>query len=125
MHTVIAVCPQCSNIGYRSIRPLGPKETPSPDLFAPVDGAPPLDLTSPKAPPCGACGADLVFRREPDARTTAPQNGSSGGVTTLFEASRDETIVSMKEVAPDVYVAVTSRRIVKVDLRDILAEAHP
>lgn len=123
MHTVIAICPQCSNVGYRSTRPLAPKETPTPNLFAPVDGAPPIDPNSPKTPPCGACGADLVFRREPDARTAA-QHGSSGGVTTLFEA-RDETIVSMKEVASDIYVAVTSRRIVKIDLRDILAEAHP
>lgn len=122
MHT-IAVCPLCGETRYRSTRPLKAGEPLHPELFEPVGDSLPIAVGQPAK--C-VCGQNLVFRREPDPRAaggSALTPGVSSGVTTLFAVERDEAIQSMKEVTPDVYVIVTTKRIVKVDIAALVMEA--
>lgn len=121
---VAAFCPACSEERARSrdlepgSRPLAKDFTPVQGQAAPVDGEPAT---------CSACHATLVFRRIGPSeanghQTSAPPRRDTPGVRTLFALEAGEEIKQVRELSPDVQIIFTNRRIVRLNLMEMLEE---
>ena len=122
---IAAFCPTCSEERARS-RDLEPGRraqaadfTPVQGQIAPVDGEPAT---------CSACKATLVFRRVGQEQanghaSSAPVRVVAPGVKTLFSLEPGEEIRQVRELSPDVQVVFTNRRIVRLNLMEMLEES--
>lgn len=142
--TILAVCPTCTEIRYRTKSPIRSVEECRPEAFEPVDGAPPPLGEGP--PLCHVCGALLAFTTEdrfrPFVRTTSartvggpsatavsvsPTEGPPGGggpapalpvlVVPVFEAGKDEVINDVRDLRGGGLLVITNRRLVLVGAR--------
>lgn len=119
---IAAFCPSCAEERARS-RDVSPGTRPQAADFTPIDGQdPPVDGTPAT---CTACQSPLVFRRIGQDHTNghaspAPPRQDPPGITTLFAVSQGEEVRETRQLGPDTLVIFTNRRIVKINLIELL-----